>query len=43
MSNVKHFGTLYRLGLMTKERVRELTERGVLTADEYTQITGEAY
>lgn len=37
---VKHF---YDLGLYTKEQVAMFVRKGKLTAEEYEEITGEAY
>lgn len=33
----------YKLGLWTQEMVRNAVTKAVLTAAEYTEITGEAY
>lgn len=33
----------YKQGLWTLEMVRNAVEKGVITADEYEEITGEAY
>lgn len=33
----------YKRGGCTKEQLQELIELGVLTAEEYKEITGEAY
>ena len=34
---------LYDLGLYTAEQVKDFTDRGKITAEEYTAITGQAY
>ena len=33
----------YELGVWDKERVRKAVEKGVITPQEYAQITGEDY
>ena len=33
----------YAAGVWSKERVRKVVERGVLSEDEYEEITGEKY
>ena len=34
---------LYDLGLYTKEQVKMFVKKGVLTAEEYEEITGQKY
>lgn len=34
---------LYDLGLYTKEQVKMFVKKGVLTAEEYEEITGQRY
>nr|DAI51384.1 MAG TPA: hypothetical protein [Caudoviricetes sp.] len=36
-------GKWYKMGLWTKDMVRSAVVKGKLTADEYAEITGEAY
>ena len=33
----------YNLGLYTKENVAKFVEKGIITAEQYEEITGEAY
>lgn len=35
--------TFYQKKLYTKEQVRKFAEKGVITAEEYEEITGEKY
>jgi len=39
-AKIKRF---YILGLYTKEMVAKFVEKGVITAEQYEEITGEAY
>ncbi len=34
---------LYAAGRVTKEQIRERTKKGIITEDDYREITGEAY
>ena len=34
---------LYGVGKVTKEKVAEMFEKGVITKEQYTEITGENY
>lgn len=33
----------YRQGLWTLDKLRDAVEKGAISADEYTEITGEEY
>lgn len=44
MSNrAKAISTLYRAKRITIDGVRQAVEDGIITAEEYTEITGELY
>ena len=43
MTAFKKYQRRYQRGGCTKEQLQELVELGVLTAEEYEEITGEAY
>ncbi len=34
---------LWRMGMITKEQLRLLVQKGILTPEEYEMITGEPY
>ena len=43
MTAFKKYQRRYQRGGCTKEQLQELVDLGVLTAEEYEEITGEAY
>ena len=42
-ARAKAMATLYRRNKVTKDGLKQAVEDGVITAAEYTEITGEAY
>lgn len=43
MTTFKKYQRRYQRGGCTKEQLQELVDLGVLTAEEYKEITGEVY
>lgn len=43
MTDLERIGKLYRMGIYKKEHVRAFVRAGVMTAEEYREMTGEEY
>lgn len=43
MDKVRRYKTMYERGLITKEQLLKLVQKGILTEEQYQEIVGEEY